>query len=388
MPQPDATAALTRTFCWHETGGWLHPHTPAAPTRNQGVPETLTTRTPQKGQLTSSFRQLGYLVEGEIGHRQGPREHMDGERTSILRLTQRSVRGRKVSTIAALVEVILSDLAATDAKAPATLVEFGGVMVDFARFCERGHGLRSLDSVTPEVASEFVHSIRRDGKEVSVAWMHVRRGAIRMLFRKARELGLVFGDPTLDLQLPPRSSLTARALTDDEVELCRAYALDSRTALRRPLAWALSEATARTSEIHQVRLRDVDLGRGRVYLHGATTAEPRLALLTPWGVEQVERRLRAREMEQGSEARLIVWRSRNPRTPRASSSMAIIETLRAAGLAREPDVRPGSIVAWAGARLLREGATIDQVARSLGCRGLDQAAKLIGFDWRAGGSDR
>src|SRR4051794_30441362 len=51
--------------------------------------------------------------------------------------------------------------------------------------------------------------------------MHVRRSAVRLLFRTGRQLGLCTSDPTVDIVLPPRSSLRARPLTDDEVGLCR-----------------------------------------------------------------------------------------------------------------------------------------------------------------------
>jgi len=62
--------------------------------------------------------------------------------------------------------------------------------------------------------------------------------------------------------------------------------------------------------------------------------------------------------------------------------MAVVEILRRAGTHGEPDVRPGSVAAWAGGRLLREGRSIDQVAKALGSRSLDRAAETIGFDWR------
>ena len=40
-----------------------------------------------------------------------------------------------------------------------------------------------------------------------------------------------------------------------------------------------------------------------------------------------------------------------------------------------------SVAAWAGATAFRQGAQIDEVARMLGVRSLDQAARLIGWDW-------
>ena len=62
--------------------------------------------------------------------------------------------------------------------------------------------------------------------------------------------------------------------------------------------------------------------------------------------------------------------------------MAVIEVLRAARIHGDQSVRPTSVTAWAGRRLLQLGFKIEEVARALGCRSLDRTAHLIGFDWR------
>ncbi|HZJ49386.1 MAG TPA: integrase, partial [Actinomycetota bacterium] len=116
-----------------------------------------------------------------------------------------------------------------------------------------------------------------------MATMHLRRSALRLYFCTARQLGICSGDPTLDLVLPARSSLHMRPLTDDEVALCRSFSISSLTETRRQAAWALAEATARTSEIPHIRVRDVDLDGCRVWLWGSTKAEPRWGRLTAWG---------------------------------------------------------------------------------------------------------
>ncbi len=121
--------------------------------------------------------------------------------------------------------------------------------------------------------------------------MHLRRSALRLYFRTARQLGLCSGDPTLDLVLPARSSLHMRPLTDDEVALCRSFSVSSLTETRRPAAWALAEATARTSEIPHIRIRDLDVAEGRVWLWGSTKAEPRWGRLTEWGCKQLARQV-------------------------------------------------------------------------------------------------
>ena len=69
------------------------------------------------------------------------------------------------------------------------------------------------------------------------------------------------------------------------------------------------------------------------------------------------------------------------RSAQASSCIVVADVLARAGLATELDVRPLSVVAWAGRKILDDTGRIDEVARRLGVQSLDRTAKLIAFDW-------
>jgi hypothetical protein len=58
------------------------------------------------------------------------------------------------------------------------------------------------------------------------------------------------------------------------------------------------------------------------------------------------------------------------------------DTLVRAGLHGEPDVRPSSLVIWAGQMALEETGSIEGVALRLGFRSLDAAAAFINYAWR------
>ncbi len=132
-------------------------------------------------------------------------------------------------------------------------------------------------------------------------------------------------------------------------------------------------------------MRDVDIEAGRVFITGGAKTAPRWGELTEWGLVQVERRLAATKRE-GSDVAVVSSDVRNRATARASAYDAIRATLERAGLGREPDVRPNSLVAWRGASALASGASIDQIAQMLGIRSLDAAAAFIGWHWQ--GEDR
>jgi len=253
------------------------------------------------------------------------------------------------------------------------------IMTRFGSFARRAGGVSTLAEVTPAIAERFVTAALHDGRPASISTRHWRRTALRMLYRYARSAGLTTGDPTLDLVLPPRSTLASRPLTDDEVALCRGSSLWSLTTTRRAAVLALAEATCRTSELPHIVGADVDLGSGRVSIHGGKSTDARLGRFTDWGTEQVRRRLD----ELGDPSTPLVYRGQSPSgAGQVAGASALIDVLTRAGLHDETDVRPGSVAAWAGAGVLAETGRIECVAAALGVCSLDQAARIIGWDWK------
>ena len=261
----------------------------------------------------------------------------------------------------------------------------------FAAFVEHGCGVHCLGEVEPQHVEAFVRSsTAQSGVSPSIATMRLRRSTVRLLFRVARRVAVVDADPTLDLSLPPRRSRVPRPLSDAEVEAARSAALHDLSSTRLSSAWALGEASARTAEIPRIRVRDVDLASGRVWIPGSGNTEPRWAVLTQWGITQLTRRLRELGGAVPPDALVAYRGSGNPETRQSLSSQALRETQARAGLSTEPDIGPGSLAAWAGSRVMHETGRIEAVALALGVRSLDRAALIIGWDWceRAAEPDR
>mgnify|MGYP000953602395 CR=1 FL=1 len=187
-------------------------------------------------------------------------------------------------------------------------------------------------------------------------------------------------DPTVDLRLPPLTSLGARPLTDDEVLAGRAAAQWALGATRRAATWALAEATCRSGEIPRICVGDIDLDNSTVRISGGGRAQPRIGDLTGWGQEQIARPL---DVVGPDPAQPFVYEGSDTRLGGlVSANSAITQVLERAGLGDEPDGRPSSVVAWAGRRVLRDTGRIDAVAEALGLQSLDRAADFIGWDWR------
>ena len=281
----------------------------------------------------------------------------------------------------------LAHLTTEAVVAQETLNLVGPLIERFGAFAQDGLGVATVEGIEGHHVEKFMAARRLDGSPATYSSRRNRRMALRLAFRAGRELGIVRGDPTLDVEVGLPMSVHARPLTDDEIELGRTYAASSIRGMRRNTAWALAEATAQTGEMGFIQVRDVELSLGRVWLAGSVRSEPRWGYFTRWGLDEVTRRL---EKSSEPDESLIVWtrepkRQRNAKTLRSACSQAVRETMKAAGL-NAPDVNPRSIVAWAGKRLLDEGSSIDEVARRLGMRSLDQAALFVDFDWAGEGS--
>ena len=275
---------------------------------------------------------------------------------------------------AAMVEAVVAHAATTGELAASTLAEFADVMSRFAMFMERGHGIADVAAIGEAEVRAFIGSRRSDGERPTLSLMHNRRTVCRYLLRTARGLGLCTTDPTAGLELPPRRPIGPRGLTDDEVRVCRSRALFHAADLRHPVAWALAEATARTSEIAGVMVGDVDADSGIVRLPGTSRCRPRAVAFTEWGLAQVRRRL----LHNPSSPEDLLLPMHSGKVPRATASMAVIEVLRAAGISG-PEVRPVSVVAWRGAIEFARGMPITEVAALLGIPSLDRTAALIGL---------
>jgi hypothetical protein len=122
----------------------------------------------------------------------------------------------------ALVAAVMLDGSVTEQSSARLLV----VIERLLEFLTAGHGVTDLDQTTPAMAQAFVLAPDTDGAAPSLSIMHLRRCAVRILFRIARQLGLVRVDPTVDLDLPPRAASVLRRLTNAEATLCRAMSMN------------------------------------------------------------------------------------------------------------------------------------------------------------------
>ena len=297
--------------------------------------------------------------------------------------------GQRATPLAASLAQAVQAWRAAGEFSEQTVERFALTVTKFGRRLER-QGISAPEQVELAHAQGFVDAATAAGRQPELQTRHFRRTALRVLFRTLRELGYEVGDPTLDLQLPPRTANPARPLTDAEVGLCRAstrLGVAGSSSLHRAVAFALAEATAVTGEISTIRVSDVDHPNEPQWVHlpGTRRHDPRLGELTDWGRLIVARQLTLLTAKGAPASTLLTYAGRavpGGKSAQASMCMAVSAVLDLAGFADQSDVRPASVRNWAGRRLYEQGMPLEQVARRLGSRSLDTAAGDIDLTWR------
>ena len=241
------------------------------------------------------------------------------------------------------------------------------------------HDVTDLGGVNDELCAGFVTAVGLGGGRPSVPTMHHRRSVLRVLFRVLHGFDASVVDPTWALELPSRSVDAHRPLSDDELDVLRAVSLATVTDTRQPSIVALAEAGAVTTEIAAISAADIDLDGGIVSLPGCYQANPRRVPLTDWGGVQLARRIHHLN---GDDRPLTYAGADRRHAGQASMSTNLRRLFTRAGLTGEPGLGLGSVRAWAGRRVFDATGRIDAAAHVMGCRSLDAAARLIGWDWR------
>lgn len=197
-------------------------------------------------------------------------------------------------------------------------------------------------------------------------------------FFALRQLDCYEGHPLLDIEHPVRPKCHCRPLTDGEVDLGRRFARRDLRDTRGPAAWAVVEAGASTGELMRVTVADATARPGHCWLTGDSHHLLRWVQLTPSGLLAVEARLEV--LGGGLDQSLIYEGAGSAESQQSSSSKVIGDALRRSGLARDAAVKPSSLRAWAGLAAYHRTGDITAAATVLGCRSLDIAATVIGWE--------
>lgn len=237
-------------------------------------------------------------------------------------------------------------------------------------------GVTSLLEVSRHDCEDFVWAPSRRSKVPALSTVHLRRTALLNLFATVRTLEVGFVSPALDVKLPSKTVRQVRPLTDAEVHRVRVAAAGrGRGRDRAVLAVALSEATATTGELAQVRWRDLDVATGVIALPGADPIVARWSLLSSWGQGVVKDHWR--ELRPSDDEFVISRLGAYGDAHCAQAAMAnlVTKVMTGAGVTGV-GARPSSLRLW-GARQVLLTSGIEAAATALGVASLDVARQVL-----------
>ncbi len=307
----------------------------------------------------------------------------------MVRVKLRSVNPAKVSLDKALeVAVAQVDRVGLSEASRYMLLAWWGELISYAR---SAHGARFVADLTPHLVGQWIRALTKERTEPRVHTVRSRRHGVRKFFQVLRLAGVKCMDPTADIVLPGGDAIApVRPLTDAEVLQLRAPQEFNMTT-RRAAIWALLQEGATTREIAKVTLGSIDLKARTLRLPGCHTTVPRVVELGrwqglgSWTVEALEARVAyMRETGAGDDDLLLYSGKGTEAVAQVAVGRELSHLWRLAGLENDVAVRPRSIRSWLGWKILNESGRIEEVARVLGMRSLDQTALLLGWRWQDG----
>lgn len=265
-----------------------------------------------------------------------------------------------------------------------TVDKFTLLMGRFDRYAY-AYGALTCADVTPDLVSDFIRAHGRDRRSLeappSVSTQHQRRSVIRLWARDAIAAGYLLADPTLHIDLPPRSRSLTRPVTDDEVALIEYQSESWATPTRHAATVALALSGVHTGEIASIR--PADITGGQISAPGTPKVQARVL---PIGSDWCRRVLAERIdlIGNASDGRTLVSTGRGTDAQQqARVCTAIRDVIIRAGLDTDSAIKPSSLSAHPARAVFDRTGFIQDAAHLLGVTSLDAAASAIDWDWQA-----
>lgn len=253
----------------------------------------------------------------------------------------------------------------------------------FASFIDR-LGVTSIVDVTDRHVARFIKArTARTNKAPALSTQARRRSRVAMLFRTAISLGLATHDPSHGVHVGAASRSGYRNLVDDEVRLCRVFAVGASDSRRGAAGWALGEMGAPPREIPRIHVHHATGNVEQIWSPGTDRIRARLLYPTEWGRKMIRGRIRDLADRRLSGATPLIWTDnrKSPQGGRVSASTLLSSVMHRAGITGV-NIGPESLRKWAALEIYQETeCDLQVVANRLGMSSLDKTADLIDLNW-------
>jgi hypothetical protein len=248
----------------------------------------------------------------------------------------------------------------------------------FVRWCNV-HGFDHITSIKRKEVESFIYSPTfAGGKAFRPGWSTIRnrRTYLRRVFRASRQIGYELFDPTVDVELVLERTTPSPICNDTDIDRLRTGAPLELFETSYAALLALAEAGSTNGEVRQVRVCDVNLDDGVVYLRGSARIDERVNPLTDWGMKVMRERISHLEGDD-----YVVVNSVGAQCSEAVISQ-MFRQISEYGHVGRSRLNINSVRGWRARCIYMECGQIQDAALFLGNRSLDATAELIGLEWR------
>lgn len=252
-------------------------------------------------------------------------------------------------------------------------------------------GLSLVNQINPSLVTEWLHTPGVDGQPVGSSRRKTRLAALRAFFRTLYRLGIWDQNPASGIPEAPARSRHVAPLTVDQIEQVKRVAARRPGSSKVPAALALVLLGASAREAAFVRVGDVDLDEGRVWLQGGSGwyRDRWVRIDDEWARDALRIRIAVltAETPDGDQLRrtLLVYKPTQAGVPgdkrSASISGALTDLMKTARVYQVGRTRVESIREAVAARVFAQTGSLEATAERLGVSSLDGVVHVLGYDW-------
>ncbi|MCB9411677.1 MAG: hypothetical protein H6525_02320 [Actinobacteria bacterium] len=298
--------------------------------------------------------------------------------------------------VAEAAELVIEDWrqqAAVGQVAESTVETHGKHLARLVKYAA-AKNIKMVSDLTPNVLLSWQRAVNGyTGKPVPETTQDARRAVVSSFFHTCYRLGITDQNPAQALPVRTNRARYVHPFTPEEIQRLKDNAATKIQDTRTPAAVALVLLGCSSGEVGSIRCSDVHLTEMLVRAHGGSDRyKPRwLPIDDPWCFNALAARIKtiAKKHPDDWQRRTIAYTpnggapAEDYRRAAAATSRTITFALKGAGLKVNGETRVASITEYVAARVFAETGRVEAVAARLGLSNLDDAAHIVGYDWKS-----
>lgn len=297
--------------------------------------------------------------------------------------------------IAAAVEEVLADWwrqTGSGTLTESTRETHSKVLRTLAKYA-RSRGARVVCDISNEILNDWMFAPNAyTGEPVADTTPGLRRAVASAFYYTCFNLGITDVNAAATLPSTQHPQRYVCPFTAEQIDALKEASQFAHRGTKSPAALALALLGAAPGEVGSIRCEDVRLVDMLVRAHGGGSryAERWLPIDDPWCFDQLAARLKqlAAKHPDDWQTRYVAYEPREGKDDSfarrsAATSTTLTKVIEKAGLKRNGVRRVASIGEYVAARVFAQTGRLEAVAARLGIDKLDDAATIVGYDWRS-----